>query len=1041
MASPNLHAISPALFFLIPLFLLILAFQPNPVHRPAAVLLAHSILTLISILALLAAALGLAATTSIAVSKAEAIVKALFVFSLEGLLLYLIRILSSYRLYVNALFAILSIATLLSFLSNLLSVHYHVPSAISPTLLVLFSLVSFPLLSYLIFPSTKVDAPREFGHNQSPSQIPLNGPCHLAKSSLSISFVLPSPAASTATIGTNSTATYTTISPCERKLNRMPQEQFYDVDLENTALSGVPDYKPRACSPRQTSRIFVFLFIAQFFFLFSSVLSLIESASTSDTEHLWTLKTIQSALLVASTFFTTFAHSQYVRSFFHDHDRDPLQASETYDSSISTTCSAKSVYPNSDSNQMIDRAHTVFKAKSQATCTPLVVQSESNTLPSTTTNFPLSATDSSFTLDSHQIGTSGTLDTSCIEAPAFNDATARSRHNHPATVTALPRIIGKKEMLVVPNSNQVSVVASPEVWEDEMYLPAQFPVSSPSQSRHGVAVAAIADPLSNIQSSPISNVDSTIHGERFGVQSKRASTLVHRESFLSISSSLSSSSVLSSIQEIPVSMSTIPTLSSSSSSLMLSASGGRANSGKSQASLNRLPLSKCVPLHVLSRNMVVDEVGTLQFSEATKISNRGDQQSLSRVDERIGSRSGSMSAASLFTEYGELEAMPSSPILPDLKVASQYRETQSQGRFRLESLKSALNQGCARNQSTHPSGVPRHPGLSVSKLMRARSLSSSLLNSLTNRHQKEEESSEPVSPSTSLMSFSSTSVLSPFSWTRSRSPATRSIVNKVEDGSGRSRSESESAVGKKKKKEKQQTQRHRKDKKQQPEQALSPVDFMDMHDPFAPPNLGTCIKAASTTSLHRYGYEGEDVSYDVGAEWGCEQRYGVGKTGTGKSMQRMSMWGRLPLSANPPPLARPKVRDSSSLSSLDSPSRGKGKTAYQHQVGTQRKSRITTRKNKGGSAGNADGQLWVDHSPLTRHEQTRDSATNTAVVSSGGRHPGTVARGKEARRPSPRFTLDHDGFDVEEALLAQRLLMRLDLASHMNVPSSTEIKD
>ncbi|KAK2461085.1 hypothetical protein APHAL10511_006932 [Amanita phalloides] len=836
MPPPSLHAISPALFFLVPLFLLFISFQPT--HRPAGPLLAQLLMTLLAIFAILVATLGLAA-----LPKAEAIVESLFVLTLESSTVFIIYSLSFYRLYVNALIFLLSCATLLSFLSALLP--HTVPSAISSALLIVFSLVSFPLLSFLIFPLRALVS-RGRSHTPTSSQLFLNVPrdSRYITTSLgpsSIPFPSPSPTTSSTTIWALSNV----IAPEGR------EDNFCDVDLEIS--SPVRNTSTSTYGKRCPSRFLGLLFIAQFLFLISYVLNLCSLLSTSG--QLWELRTAQTTFLIISSFFTTFSYTQYVRSFLCVHDRVPGQATDSCDSSNSPTPFAKRGYTNISSTN--DATPSLSKLNSLSTYESPAQYSLS---PSTSMRFPLTRTEvspasSTFALASHHVTPSGASQTLHVNNQESSKAslaavTASSRYPDP-TIDAAPLWIRTERNIVhrIDTHRTGSANASAKDNANGIYMPTPIRVSAPSLLFADDMGAATLDLPEHVPRPPTSDVGSTLVGTHLYGRGKKTPTLVHRDSAWSISSSPSTASV-------PI----VRTLSSSSS-LALSGLYIKPRSKKSMSSMSsrQLPLlAKCVPLDVLSRNMEIAENSALQRgAERDSAQDRRDRQALLRVDNGIGSRSRSISAASSLTVYEDLEWVASRLDTGKEKKRSAFLFGKVQQGREYKSQHRNLGQVDAPRsfRQHHQDGRM----MSIGRAMRRRSLSISLLSGILGRQKEEEEVVEPISPSSSI-SLSTSSLLSSLSMSPTRSPASpvshASLKTPVDSEPG-----SPNASGKKKsryywvprkpKKDKGKKSRSASDLQQgrdkgqdQDQEQIGlmvegPADFMDLRDPFAPPDLGT----------------------------------------------------------------------------------------------------------------------------------------------------------------------------------------------------------
>ncbi|KAF8625604.1 hypothetical protein AX15_005284 [Amanita polypyramis BW_CC] len=1035
LSSTGLHAISPVLFLLVPLFLL-LALHPNPLHRPAGPLLARLVLILVAALAVIAAALGLAA-----LPKAEAIIETLFVFILESSVVYIIYSLSSYRLYANALVCLLSSATLFSFLSTLLPVHHTVPAAISPALLVLFSLVSFPLVSHLIFP------PQTILNRHNSSQVPLNAPDNLrgfTGSPSLIPFPSVSPSASSATICAPST-TYTVITTTQ-----ISEDNFYEVDLEG-ATTQVTNFTRNKPYP---SKVPTLLFIAQVLFLLSSIFKLCSIPSTPD--QISMLKISQTVVLVISSFFTISAYSQHVRNFLRDHDRVPEQATEFCDSSNRLSPYAKSVYTNI--NSMDDATHSL---NSQSTYGLPAPQSQYSLSPSASMSPPIKATEvgrvnSSFTLDSRH----DTPSTLCVKdtetsngntysrstplqlRPATSPATLvpLSRYPQPSVDTARLGVLTDEGNLDSAGTNQDRVIVSASEYAKETYMPTPLRVSSPSHLFPGDIAPAARDLQKNVSRRPVSDVDSDMVVTDLYVESKKTSTLVRRDSVWSISSTRSSISV-------PV----VPTLSSSSSSLALSTISMKPRSHKSSTSSRQMSLAKCVPLDVLSRNMEIAENRAFQpGTKGVSADDRRDRHALLRVDNGIGSRSRSISAASSMTVYEDLEWVAS-------RLDTRKEEKHDSfifGRDQDHPSKTQTQGQAQKHDQSHLQVEYRgqtSPILKIGRVMRGRSLSIPLLGNLIGRQNQEkmvEEGHEPISPSSS-MSFSSTSMLSSLSMSLSRSPASPISpfsVRSVGESEPASPSSLENDVSGKKGRYYWTQRRPEKEKKKsrsasdlqqgkaQDQVDLmveGPADFMDLRDPFAPPDLGT---RGSVVTLNRYGLgpEGRDA-------WngGSSSRLATGSP----SPVKMSEWGKLPFVVDSPTpcvssLGQEKIREKEHRKeSARTLAHSRGKVKARNAARSPPPSRVedvTKRMGRGREYGQGKARRLKNGD---RQCSSGECSCRSSVcgVDDCARQE-TQGRNNDVS-PCPSPVLCPEGLDVEEALLAQRLLMRLDLVSPSSASS------
>ncbi|KAF8345516.1 hypothetical protein F5887DRAFT_1074248 [Amanita rubescens] len=824
--------ISPALFFFSPLFLLFLSLA----HRPTRV---HLHLFLIALLALLTAILGLTA-----LKKAETIFTSFFVFALESSSLYIILSLSSYHLYVSALFLLLSSATLLSLISTLLPL----PSAISPALLVLFSLLSFPILSYLIFPPKDLSA----------RGAPLNSsrtPSRLTTSLSLIPFPSLAPSASSATTGA-----FSPIIASEK----LAQGRFFEVDLEGPS----PPNHNNSSTTGTLSIVPVLLLVAQFLFLLSCILDICATSSA--------LETSQTAILVVSSLLTTFSYSQYVRDSIRD--RIPEQANESCGSSDPTNPYAKGVYTNINSTN-------------DAT----VPASQHSLSPNASMSFSL---DSAETF--HVNGQAASKGNTCLSLSTTADSSrlAPVTAQLEPTIGPVPLWIRTDDATIHyragTNRDGATAGANDSAANDInfIYMPTPVRTLPPSllfPDDNSMGAATMADLRQNAPRQPISDVASDVAvATHFPatVSSKKPPTLVHKHSAWSISSSSAAS--------IPIV--TSPTPFTSSSTLALSGICMKPRSQTLSTASSRQLLAKCVPLDVLSRKMETAKNGSPALrpgvSNGEKV-RRDPQQPWLRVDNGIGSRCRSISAASSFTAY------------EDPRRVTGGKEKKKRGGFIFggHSQGSEERQDKIQDDSLLPDHGPRsqslfnHQGVpSIRRAMRGRSLSISLLSNLIGLRkstERDEDANEPITPSSSV-SISRSSLLSSLSMSLSRSPASpTSPPSPRTPGSSEPGSPTSSRNGHGKKNSLYYWT-YRKVKKDVSSCAVSdlhqgmeqggdnervglmedegPPDFMDLTDPFAPPDLGT--RGFMTTAC-----SADEVLL-----------------GKNKSTSKSSMWGRLPVS-------------------------------------------------------------------------------------------------------------------------------------------------
>lgn len=572
---------------------------------------------------------------------------------------------------------------------------------------------------------------------------------------------------------------------------------------------------------------------------------------------------------------------------------------------------------------------------------------------------------------------------------------------------------------------------------NSIYMPTPVRVLPPSHlfpDDNPMGPATTLDPRQNAPHQPTSDVASDIAIATCSSASEKAPMLVHKRSAWSISSS--------SAVSVPIVTSPTPTLYSSSSSLTLSGMCMKPRSQTLSTTTRQMPiLAKCVPLDVLSRKMESAEnpSAALQPGVASGGKDRRDrQQAWLRADNGMGSRSRSISAASSLTVYDGPEWV------------SGEKEKKKRGGFifgrhgqgneeRQDKIQDEPAQGSRSNSFFNRQGMP-----SIRRAIRGRSLSISLLSNLIGRRKSielehDEDANEPISPSSSV-SVSSTSLLSSLSMSLSRgpasptspaSPASPSSLRTPGNSEPASPTESRNDEGGSGKKNSLYYWKSRKVKKdvnsgavldlqQSPEpegdrdydrvvlmvddQGLP--DFMDLTDPFAPPDLGTRVSIATTA---------DDVLL-----------------GEGKA----NLWGRLPLAV----LEQRKATGAEARRVVARPKAPGRKGSLGHgEAGRRGKVRRTTSIGRGKGAGAGDplsrsrskskakpvfGSLKIGLAPSS------DAAANRA--GSGCANLKSVTRTGSARRTRMRLCReeDHDrgGLDVEEALLAQKLLMKLDLA-------------
>jgi hypothetical protein len=439
-----------------------------------------------------------------------------------------------------------------------------------------------------------------------------------------------------------------------------------------------------------------------------------------------------------------------------------------------------------------------------------------------------------------------------------------------------------------------------------IYMPTPVRILPPSllfPDDNPMGPATTADLRQNAPHQPTSDVASDIavatHLPSTSI-SKKAPMLVHKRSAWSMSSS--------SAVSVPIVTSPTPTPFSSSSSLALSnicmkpRSQTLSTTSTTSSSSRQVPLlAKCVPLDVLSRKMEMagNFSAALQPGVVSGGKDRRDrQQAWLRVDNGIiGSRSRSISAASSLTVYDGPEWVDGG------------KEKKKRGGF----IFGRHGQGNEERQDNKIQDEPiqesRSPSFfnlqgipSIRRVMRGRSLSISLLSNLMGRRKSteqehDEDANELISPSSSV-SVSSTSLLSslsrgPASPASPASPLSLRTPGNSEPGSPTDCRNDDGGSGKKNslyywksrkvKKDvssgavsdlQQSAERDRERERDYERVGLmmddqGPPDFMDLTDPFAPPDLGTRVSVATTA---------DDMLL-----------------GEGSGAIKANMWGRLPL--------------------------------------------------------------------------------------------------------------------------------------------------
>lgn len=518
--------------------------------------------------------------------------------------------------------------------------------------------------------------------------------------------------------------------------------------------------------------------------------------------------------------------------------------------------------------------------------------------------------------------------------------------------------------------------------------------------------------------------------------SKKAPMLVHKRSAWSMSSS--------SAVSVPIVSSPTPTPYSSSSSLTLSGimkPRSQTLSTSSSSSSRQVPLlAKCVPLDVLSRKMEMAEnlSAAVQPGVVSGGKDRRDrQQAWLRVDNgMIGSRSRSISAASSLTVYDGPEWVHGG------------KEKKKRGGF----IFGRHGQGDEERQdnkiqdepiqaSRSPSFFNRQGIPSIRRVMRGRSLSISLLSNLIGRRKSteqehDEDANEQISPSSSI-SVSSTSLLSSLSMSLSRGPASPAspasplslrTPGTSEPGSPTDCRNDDGGSGKKNslyywksrkvKKDvsngavsdlQQSVERDRERERDYERVGLmvgdqGPPDFMDLTDPFAPPDLGTRMSVATTA---------DDMLL-----------------GEGSGVIKANMWGRLPpvvteqkKAAEPEAhraVLKPQVSaKKTNMGAVEAGRRAKGGGSVGRVKRTTSIGRSRSRSKSRPVFGSLKGVSSADAATITT---TRTGAGSAKYVM----RKGSVTRTRIKRSREEEH--DRGGLDVEEALLAQKLLMKLDLA-------------
>jgi hypothetical protein len=730
------------------------------------------------------------------------------------------------------------------------------------------------------------------------------------------------------------------------------------------------------------------------------------------------------------------------------------EAKESCGSSDPTNPYAKGVYTNINSTNDATVPASQHSLSSNA--------SMSFSLGST----EVSRTNSSFTLASHHTGASQTFHVNRQAASKGNtcplslSTTADSSRLAPVTAQLEPTI-GPVPLWIRTddatihyragtNRDGATAGANDSAANDInfIYMPTPVRTLPPSllfPDDNSMGAATMADLRQNAPRQPISDVASDVAvATHFPatVSSKKPPTLVHKHSTWSLSSS--------SAVSIPIV--TSPTPFTSSSTLALSGICMKPRSQTLSTASSRQLLAKCVPLDVLSRKMETAKNGSAALRPGVvngeKV-RRDPQQAWLRVDNGIGSRCRSISAASSFTAY------------EDPRRVTGGKEKKKRGGFIFggHSQSSEERQDKIQNDSIPPDHGPRSQSLfnrqgvpSIRRAMRGRSLSISLLSNLIGRRkstERDEDANEPISPSSSV-SISRSSLLSSLSMSLSRSPASPTSPSSPRTpGSSEPGSPNSSRNGHGKKNSLYYWT-YRKVKKDVSSCAVSdlhqgmeqegdnervglmedegPPDFMDLTDPFAPPDLGT--RGFMTTAC-----SADEVLL-----------------GENKSASKSSMWGRLPLvvteqkkvartearrASGPGVIIKPK---SSAKKTNLGPSEAERRAKITGSINRVRKatsikrgdslSRSNSRSGRG--FGSLKGKRCGLSSGGCRTAVANGDGAADQTGTAGGKNVSRLARtgSKTRARPKTYREGDHDrgGLDVEEALLAQRLLMKLNLA-------------
>ncbi|PFH47517.1 hypothetical protein AMATHDRAFT_6665 [Amanita thiersii Skay4041] len=1089
MPSPILYAISPALFLLVPLFLLYLADQSIPTSRPAGVFLAYAVMAAISIIAVLTASLGLAAVTEPHLASFEAIFEVLFVFARTGSI-DLVPYPLFFTLPPPCPYSLRTLVQRCAFFSirSVLFQANQVPSVLSPILLATLSILPLILLSFLIFPSHKRAI-----HRAPPTQIPPIQVHHKPprsrrvsmKSSLSSLFSLYVPSASDTSARkiTDYTTTYTLAESSREKGNT----QLYDTDVEpSTEFESTVTNEPPNNGPSR-AKILALLFAGQFLFFFSALVGLVLTGAIITPGDALALRMTQTLLLVLSAFTVTLAYSTTFYALSNEQDRD-LQDQCILPAAEESGNAPRRRHPLAAFRHFAKTAFTKLRLKPSDAAThpnpayPTVGDSSSCsdfcTSPSTELNYPFIATEEKtsecYSLSMSQGGGVGAVTASSCEL-SMSPIRRTCNSDHGVVVAYPPPLSSSSsgELLTTttiqfpsaattaqckpPSNNsfmlpkivteyaaaaldpiQTRDITSPESCTAETHFPLIRTQSLPYSvglDFNGMAGDEDEDLVDEEGRNTLAYLASDVNFEGIGSeksQNRQSSMLLRQASFWSTSSSSTETSSLR--RPRPgggLFKLNNPQLSlSSSSSITLKNSDGN---GSMKSRMRQLPLAKCVPLSVLARKMSVEESEEERAMAAGAGAGAGgkDGQAFSRAKQRphhegLGNNANtttttttnrSMSAVGLPVVYEDLTQASSrrNTVVLNANTPAAARPKRKPVPLDLNPLPGSNNtQRTPDTNSSGFKGILRLPKFSLPGIMRSRGSSSTSTSSFASKFKmfKSEErdggsaSSAPtpaVAPTgtsggVGMMTFSNLSMMSLFPAPRTTTPVNAPSINDSE----RSRGTKKAGGYLKKQQWLNKSQRKRDDSGVIEPPQLTPASFMDMNDPFAPPDMGASVHCPSPvptlplSSSRNGGRASRDLDVDGGGgggdEWGVQQRRGRTGTPTMLGNNRMSMWGRIPPSR--PPFAQEGVTMRLSCASESE------RVRY-----SSNKIRKKERKNGNGRrSASVGGSVMLDG----------------ALRQQRGGHESTTSMS------SSRTTLMRTS-GIEEALLAQQLLMSLDL--------------